>query len=161
MAARLAWMLLACILGLSIGFVLASGGFYVATQWSEAVVISDVRAAASIRTVGRDRWVEVHYHLGVKRQCPSWTQHTLYRDTIALGRPRRVVVPIGITMNGLGEPGGLADFDISFQLPDDLVPGSWYYVARTANSCEWLPGLVRQQLQETEPIEVVVPRGKL
>ena len=158
--ARIAYLTLACILGLSIGFMLASGGFYIASQWSEAVVISDVRAATSIRTAGRERWVEVHYHLGFVRQCPSWTQHTLYRDVTVLGRPRRVVVPIGITLNGLGEPHDLADFDMSFRLPEDLVPGRWYYIARTANSCEWLPGLVRQQLQETTPIGVDVPVGK-
>ena len=153
-------LLLTCATSLAGGLFLSSGLFYMSNLWNDAVVISDVQAAAEITTRAHERWLEVHYHATSVKQCPSWTQHTIYRDTKVLGRDRTVMMPLGITVNGLGAPRMETDFDIPFHLPDGLTPGDWYYTAITSTSCEWLPGLVRQRVQETEPIPVTIPPAR-
>lgn len=154
------WIAFMCLAAALLSFALASGGFYMATRWSEAVVITDVRGAATVTTRDHSRWLEVNYHIDFVRECPSQTQHIIYRDVTVLGRTQRVVIPLMLTLNGLGEPRDVVDFNIPFLLPDSIMPGDWFYIARTFNSCEYLPGLVRQQMQETLPIKVYIPPVK-
>lgn len=162
MMARIGLFLLTAIVGLAIGFVIAAGGHYLATRWNNTLVITDVHAAAEISQIAHQRLLKVRFHVSGDRECPSWTQHTLYRDMAQPPRPDgevrvdRTVVPLGITVNGLGAPSDKTDFDVPFALPASITVGAWNYAAITSMSCEWLPGLVRQQVQETAPIAVFV-----
>lgn len=153
---RVGLWLLACVMGLAIGFGLASYGFYLASQWNNALVVRDVRARTVVAAIGKQRVLDVHYSVADVPRCPSLTQHSLYQDKAVGGVVQRTVVPIGITVNGLGSPGDKAEFDIPFQLPASITPGAWTYAASMSISCEWFPGFVRQQVQQTTPIDVFV-----
>lgn len=153
---RVGLSLATAVVGLLLGFVLAAGGHYLATRWNNTLVISDVHATAEVSQIAHQRLLKVQFHVSGDRECPSWTQHTLYRDMAADGRVQRTVVPLGITVNGLGAPSDKTDFDVPFPLPAAVTAGAWNYAAITSMSCEWLPGLVRQQVQETAPIAVFV-----
>lgn len=138
-------------------FLLTSGGFYLATQWNNTLVIADVHATSEVSQVSHQRLLKVRFRVSGDRECPSWTQHTLFRDMAeGSGQVHRTVVPLGITVNGLGAPADRTDFDVPFTLPGTVTMGAWKYTAITSMSCEWLPGLVRQQVQETAPIAVFV-----
>lgn len=155
MMARIGLFFLTAVVGLTIGFIVAASGHYLATRWNNTLVVTDVRAAAEVH----QRMLRVQFHVSGSQECPSWTQHTLYRDMAderPKGRVIRTVVPIGITVNGFGAPSDKTDFDVPFALPASVTAGAWKYAAITSISCEWLPGLVRQQVQETDPIAVFV-----
>lgn len=157
---RLGWWLLAVVVGLALGFALSSGLFYLATNWNNALTIQSVEATAKVGSSGKQRWLDVRYGVAILPRCPSWTQHTVYRDVAQPdGSVQRQVVPLGITVNGLGSPSDKTQFDIPFALPASVSTGAWLYTAITSISCEWMPGLVRQQVQETAPIAVFVPKG--
>jgi len=141
---------------LLLSFSLSSYCFYLATQWNGRVAISNVRASSQVTPLGREKQLDVQFHVSGASKCPSWTQHSLYQDLVVGSQPVRRVVPLGITANGLGAPSDKADFDVAFVLPSSVTPGAWYYVATATASCEWFPGLTRQQFQETEPIAVFV-----
>lgn len=152
------WLLIA-IVGLTLGFALASGAFYFASEWNNAVVVENVQAATTVSPFGKRRILDVHFGIAALPKCPSWTQHTIYKDTVtASGSERRTVVPLGITVNGLGSPGDKTQFDIPFDLPANVSSGAWFYTAITATTCEWLPGFQRQHVEETVPIAVWVPK---
>lgn len=154
---RLGWWVLACLCGLTIGFFLASGGFYLASAWNNTMVVRDVRAETIVSAVAHNRQLAVHFHVDAFPRCPSLTQHSLYQDRASSGTIQRIVVPLGVTVNGLGSPGDKSNFVIPFILPVSVTAGAWTYVAITSSSCEWFPGFVRQQVQETTPIDVFVP----
>jgi len=160
---RVGLFLLTATVGLLIGFAIAATGHYLATRWNNTLVISDVHATSEVSQIGHQRLLRVQFHLSGSQECPSWTQHTLFRDMAqprdARGdvRVQRTVVPLGITVNGLGAPNDQTDFDVPFLLPASITVGAWTYTAITSTSCEWLVGLVRQQVQETKPIDVFVP----
>lgn len=150
---RISMSLLTAIIGLMIGFVATSGCHYLATQWNDTLIITDVHAAAETH----QRLLKVRFHVSGNHECPSWTQHTLYRDDATPGgRVERTVVPLETTANGLGAPTDKTDFNVLFTLPAAVTVGAWKYTAIASMSCEWLPGLVRQQVQETAPIAVFV-----
>jgi len=143
--------------GAAVAGVLAFVAAYLSAAWINSPIISDVRAAAAVMTKGHERWLQVNYHVIAAHRCPSWTQHLLYHDVDVLGRQRTVVVALGIMVNVLVAPGGHRDFDINMILPRDLIAGKWQYVAVTSMTCEWMPGLAREQVQTTEPSEVMIP----
>ena len=154
---RIGWWLLACVTGLAIGFALASGGFYLASAWNNTLVVRDLRAETAVSSVAHQRQLAVHFHVDSFPRCPSLTQHSLYQDKASGGVVQRTVIPLGVTVNGLGSPGDKSNFVIPFTLPPTVTTGAWAYVAITSSSCEWFPGFVRQQVQETTPIDVFVP----
>lgn len=146
------------LIGLVLGAVIIGSGAYVSARWNDAVVFEDVQAAVTLSTREHVRWLAVRYHVVRERLCPSWSQHVLYRDNVLNGAIQRNYVPLAITANGLGASPASRDFAISFRLPDDLMPGTWHYTVVTSASCEWLPGLQRESVTETQPVGVDLPR---
>lgn len=135
------------------GFIIATGA-YVSVRWNSAVVIGNVRAVATLTTRDHQTWLAVNYHVIRSVPCPSWSQHTIFKDNNIDGQVQRNFVPLAITANGLGASPSTRDFAISFRLPPNLMPGRWYYVVVTSASCEWLPGLQRESMSQTEPVEI-------
>lgn len=145
------------LIGLTLGAAIIGTMAYLSAWWNDAVVFEDVQAAVSLQTREHVRWLAVKYHVAHERACPSWSQHAIYRDNVVHGEVERNFVPLAITANGLGAALGVKDFDISFRLPDSLLPGRWHYVVVTSASCEWLPGLQREAVTETVPVPVDIP----
>jgi hypothetical protein len=164
-AMRSVWVILLWLFALILGFALATYGFWVSSQWNSTMVISDIRAKSEVSMIGHQRLLKVEFHMSGGQQCPSWTQHTLYRDMAVTLLPKgdketshieRTVVPLGITVNGFGAPSDRTEFALPFILPVSVTAGAWNYAAITSVSCEYLPGLTRQRFQETSPVSVFV-----
>lgn len=158
MSGRIGRHLLAALAGVAIGSAIAAGVAYLTARYESAVVFSDVRAVATLRTRHHELWLAVHYHVYRHRACPSWSQHAIFRDNTVHGMQVRNYVPLGITANGLGAQPYVNDFDISFRLPHDLLPGRWWYTVTTSASCQWLPGLTRDVLSQTVPVPITIPK---
>lgn len=156
---RAVWVVLIWLAALGAGFGLATYGFWLSSKWNSTLVMSDISAKSEVSVLGHQRLLRVKFHVSGVQQCPSWTQHTLYRDMAdakADGRIDRTVVPLGITVNGFGAPDGKTDFNVPFSLPVSVESGAWNYTAITSISCEYLPGLTRTRYSETTPITVFV-----
>lgn len=139
------------LIGIALGGLVVATLAYVSRRWDNAVVLSNVTAAVVLDTRGHERWLAVRYHLDHPNACPSWSQHMMFRDNIVDGHLQRNYVPLAITANGIGGAPTEHDFALSFRLPPDLLPGKWWYTVITSASCEWLPGLVRPSVTQTEP----------
>lgn len=143
-------------IGLCIGGAVIAFLSYASNKWNNAVVYSDVKAVVVLDTHNHEKWLAVRYHLDHENSCPSWSQHLIYRDNEVGDHTQRNYVPLAITANGIGSGSDAHDFALSFRLPNDLQPGEWYYVVVMSSSCEWLPGLTRQTVQETVPRSVII-----
>lgn len=143
-------------IGLCIGGSIIAFLSYASDKWNSAIVYSDVQTVVVLDTHNHEKWLAVRYHLNHENSCPSWTQHLIYRDNLVDGHIQRNYVPLAITANGIGGASDAHDFALSFRLPNDLQPGEWWYVVVMSASCEWLPGLTRQTVQETRPRSVTI-----
>jgi hypothetical protein len=157
-ATQWGWVALAAVCGAGIASVLVVAASYTTDQWNKSPMIENVGVTASVSVRDRHRWLQVQYHVGAPTGCPSFTQHSIYQDIVMDGIERRVVVPLGITVNGLGSPSDRADFSIPFSIPSDVKGGAWTYVAIMSTFCEWVPGLTRRRVLETPPAIVYVPK---
>jgi hypothetical protein len=145
----------AAALGLGIGLALAGTASYMSVRWNNARVISDITATATVIPGLHGGWVlDLQYASYRDTTCPNQTEHLLERSDGGA----KIIWPIEpSTVNMLEKMGPASELHVRYELPPDIASGTWYYVARASDFCEWMPGLVRTSIRVTRPVEVVVP----
>jgi hypothetical protein len=143
--------------GLLIGLVFTAMAAYMSVRWNNARVISGIAAVPTVIKGEQGGWVlDLKYSAFRDTSCPNSTEHILER----IEDDQLIIWPIvPTTVNMLEKLGPSPTPHVRFELPLDIAPGTWSYVARASDFCEWLPGLVRTSLRMTRPVTVTVPEG--
>lgn len=145
------------IIGAALGGLVIGLISYLTVRYNSGVKFGDIQAQVKLLEYTERQELEVTYKVIASSKCPSWSQHLLYQNIEVKGRKERFYVPLGITVNGVGAEPLIKRYKMAWIIPSYLKPGEWWYTVVTSASCEWLPGFIRQELQETTPVEITIP----